>query len=144
MTKETSKQAFQQILESGALGDSQKRVFQAIFELGDATGRELNDKLQSQSAHKRLSELEDMGLIRGIRARVCKVTGNDSTAWEITGSMPRAVTPVVNDTPTKAQIGAAVNQLRSLIAMYKAQGNMDYAVPEELYRVALWLKRKSR
>lgn len=142
MVKETSKQAFQQILESGALGDSQKKVFQAIFELGDATGRELNDALKSQSAHKRLSELEDMGLIRGIRARVCKVTGNDSTAWEITGSMPRKVTPVVNPTPSKKEFEVAVEKIRGLIAYYKRQ-NPSWVAPEELVKVGVWLKRKA-
>ena len=143
MTQATSRQAFLDILNSGALGASQKKVFETIFEAGAATGRELNDKLKSQSAHKRLSELQDMGLIREKGVRPCAVTGHDAVAWEITGSMPRKVTPVVNDVPTKKEIEEAVEKIRGLTAYYKRQ-NPSWEVPEALIKVGLWLRRRSR
>jgi hypothetical protein len=144
MARETSKQAFQEILESGALGESQKKVFQAIFEAGDATGRELNDRLQSQSAHKRLSELQDMGLIREFKTRPCRVTGHDSIAWEITGSMPKPRTPAHTvDTPTRKEFEEGLDMIRRLIAYYKAR-NPEWTTPESLVKVGTWLKRKTR
>lgn len=45
------------------------------------TGRELNDALQSQSAHKRLSELSERGLVREGPIRECRITGRQSIEW---------------------------------------------------------------
>ena len=143
MARETSKQAFQEILESGALGESQKKVFQAIFELGEATGRELNQHLSSQSAHKRLSELHEMGLIREKKIRECRVTGHDSASWEVTGAMPKPVVKHPSTTPSKADFAVAVEKIRGLIAYYKRQ-NPSWVAPEELIRVGVWLKSKTQ
>ena len=46
-----------------------------------ATGRELNDALNSQSCHKRLSELVDRGLVRESAPRTCEVTKRQSIEW---------------------------------------------------------------
>lgn len=56
-------------------------VFFALCEHGSMTGRELNAHLQSQSAHKRLSELSDMGLVQKGESRRCRVTGRKSAVW---------------------------------------------------------------
>ena len=46
------------------------------------TGRELNQHLISHSAHKRLSELSDCGLVKQAGTRKCGVTKRKAVIWK--------------------------------------------------------------
>lgn len=116
MTKPTSVAAYQDIMDSRLLGDMQRRVVSALAREGSLTGRELNDALDSVSAHKRLSELKEMGVIKVRSLRKCRITGREVEAWELTGSMPKKLAdsaPSVSR-PTKEQLRKCLPALRRM------------------------------
>ena len=105
--RETSLEAWR-ILRSTLpkLSDSRMRVYMALIDMGDnrtgfitprktspsqpgymsqsrygSTGREVNAHLNSQSAHKRLSELCDRGLVIDGPVRICSISKMKSLTW---------------------------------------------------------------
>lgn len=45
------------------------------------TGREVDELLATTDGHKRLSELQDLGLAKVLRVRPCSITGRNAKAW---------------------------------------------------------------
>ena len=81
---ETSREAYRDLKASGALGEAQRAVVNALREHGPMTGAELDRALGSASAHKRTSELARKGHIRCVGRKVCTVTGRSVDAWAVT------------------------------------------------------------
>ena len=127
--KWSSYEAYQAILEE--LPGSRQRVFRHLFRHGPSTGRELNEAMGSQSAHKRLSELERQGLIIDSGTRQCRVSGHDSHAWAVIGdgplldviaaggvsSLPKAAQP------TRRELQDEIERLRREVSSLKG-GNL--------------------
>lgn len=115
--KNTSIEAYWEILDDATLGQMQREAATEIARYGTLTGRELDDALKSVSAHKRLSELEEMGVIEVKELRACKITGREVEAWGMTGKKPVRVvgkkTAAVSR-PTKAQLARCLPSLRGL------------------------------
>jgi hypothetical protein len=89
----TSAICLKQIKDEGLLGAMQLRVFEALLDRGPMTGRELDAFLSSDSrghAHKRLPELERLGLVRVLPARQCVISGRLSVAWQAVDALPSA------------------------------------------------------
>ena len=85
----TSREAFDFILATGILPKQRAMVYKAVFAFGPITGRELNRDLAGPSYHKRLSELERLGVIREDGVKKCGVTGRNAVAWIIEDSPPQ-------------------------------------------------------
>ena len=116
--KWSSYEAYQSVLND--LPGARQKVFRHLFRNGPCTGRELNDAMGSQSAHKRLSELERQGLIFDAGTRTCRISGHESHEWSVIGegplleviaaggvsSLPRAVKP------TRGQLEAEIAHLK--------------------------------
>ena len=112
----------------GELPEARRCVFRQLMKHGGHTGRELNEVMGSQSAHKRLSELERQGLVEDAGTRECRVTGHIAHVWAIVGedrildsvsedgivSLPRATAP------TRAELLAEIDQLRLQVARMEA------------------------
>ena len=145
MTQPTSAQTYYSLLQSGELGESQRKVLKALIDWGAMTGSEVNEALGTSSGHKRLSELTRMGLVREGTPRVCKVTGREAIAWELTGrtAAQKAVPSSQDATPSRPQFEAAVKEIRALIQHRKLY-DTEYAVPNDLFIVGVWLKKKAR
>ena len=63
------------------LSKMREKVLLCVLNNGPCTGRQINKILNSQSAHKRLSELERLGLIEPGGCGKCPITGQESTLW---------------------------------------------------------------
>ena len=70
------------VKKTGELSRKRRDVYEALLSHGDMTGRELNEYLKSQSAHKRISELYKLGFIVPVAERECRVTGRHVVAWK--------------------------------------------------------------
>ena len=93
----TSLAAYRELCSSGKLGSMQLKVYRELWLRGAMTGRELNDELETPNAHKRLSELERMGMVEmSEEPRRCAVTGRNAIAWRAT----TRTTPKPLDTAT--------------------------------------------
>lgn len=137
--KTMSIEAYWSILEDGTLGQMQREAATEIARHETLTGRELNDVLKSVSAHKRLSELEEMGVIYVKEVRPCRITGREVEAWAMTGKKAekhpakKSATP---GRPTKAQLLKCLPSLRKLyLTMVAAK---DPAA-EDIKRLGQWI-----
>lgn len=89
----TSIKAYNHIRDEGLLGAKQQKVYACLFWTGPLTGRELNKELSlfdqsSAGYHKRLSELETMGVVREVGKRECNITGREVILWDVTDRIP--------------------------------------------------------
>lgn len=90
----TSIQAYQQIRDSGLLSEMRWKVYDYLFNNGPLTANELTKGLlgaypkANPSWHKRLSELERCGVAATMGTRVCSVSGNNCTLWDVTAALP--------------------------------------------------------
>lgn len=143
MTQPTSALTYYNILLSGELGDRQRTVLKLLIDSGPLTGSEVNEALNSHSGHKRLSELEKMGVIRAGPSRVCKVTQREAIQWEVTGRMPTPIPKGQDSTPSRKTLMDAVKEMRALVQFRKLQ-DPQYQPPAHLVETATWLKRKAK
>lgn len=104
----------------------------------EATGAELNQILGSSSAHKRLSELEAMGLIEQRPSRECSITGQKVTVWAaIDGAVPRPIEKT--KTPTRAEMREGFEHFCELAKFARRRG---FEFSPELIRFSKELRRK--
>lgn len=135
--KTMSIEAYWEILEDGTLGMMQRQAATEIARHESLTGRELDDVLKSMSAHKRLSELEDMGVIYVKEVRPCRITGRDVEAWAMTGKKAVKVANVkaaVVPKPTKTTLRRCLPALRRLYLDMMTSHKPDADAIEELGR----------
>lgn len=92
--RRTSSQAHESVLGDGTIGKLQKAVYDHVYKNGPLTANELNVALAKPGEkvpgyHKRLSELERIGVVTRTGARDCKVTGREAVTWDVTDSLPK-------------------------------------------------------
>jgi hypothetical protein len=137
--KSMSIEAYWDIIEDGTLGQMQREAATEIARHESLTGRELDDVLKSMSAHKRLSELEAMGVIRVKEVRACRITGREVEAWEMTGKKaekPLGKKSTVAGRPTKAQLQRCLPSLRGL---YLSLVSAKDPVASDIKQLGLWI-----
>jgi len=79
---ETSRLAEKHMVESGSLGEQRKRVLAYVRMYPGDTAREYDlSNLTSGAFHRRLVELERMGLVRRGGPRKCSVGGRMAHTW---------------------------------------------------------------
>jgi len=91
--RRTSQEAYEEIKRTGRLGAMQFQVYEFLFRKGPSTAGEVNAGLAFQgqvsaSFHKRLSELERMGVVDREDVRPCRVTGRNAITWKTTNRLP--------------------------------------------------------
>lgn len=91
--KETSLTCYRQVVAEGLLSRVRLLVWEELARRGPVTGRELDAALAQPgetrtSYHKRLSELQRVGLARVVGTRACRVTGREAEAWEAVDAIP--------------------------------------------------------
>lgn len=117
-----------------------ERVFE-LLRHQSMTGSELNQHLGSSSAHKRLSELVDAGLIRQAEERTCAITSQHVSSWEaIPEDEQTAKSANKPSKPSKATMQKAFDQFVDLVVL--AQSDLGYKCPTELVQLGAELRRK--
>jgi len=137
--RDTSIDAFHEMEE--VLSLMRLEAYNMLHDHGPLTGREMNARADNPSFHKRLSELEDMGVIYTPGKRVCTVTGLLVHEWLVTSGSPKKLIKQAPPRPKAEQILVAVNFMRWLyvLASYRKK-----AVPDEFVVVVRWLRWLSR
>ena len=98
--RETSIDAWRDIQSNGVLGVEQLKAYGCLYRYGPQTGRELDDKL-GPDMHKRLSELERLGVVACKGKRKCAITGRIVFEWALTGELPVKPPPAVKTKRSK-------------------------------------------
>jgi len=104
-----------------SLPETRALVFRHLIERGGHTGRELNESLSSQSAHKRLSELAREGLIVEQGHRPCRVSGRRSVVWGPGPVGAMSVDRPQARTVTREEMSGEIQRLRAEVAGLKAE-----------------------
>lgn len=95
--RETSEYAYLQIKEEGLLSKMRLQVYEYLYFNGPATGTEINLDMRGiegrDNYHKRLSELRDLGVVKEVGKRKCRVTGRQAIEWDVTNELPEKSKP---------------------------------------------------
>lgn len=137
--KNTSIDAHWEILDNSLLGQMQREAATELARYGTLTGRELNDALKSVSAHKRLSELQEMGVAEVKEIRACKITGREVEAWGLTGKKPTKVVgkkAVAHPRPSKEQLSRC---LPGLLGLYFVMMKRNDPATADIKQLARWI-----
>lgn len=110
--RDTSVAVYVRIRDEGLLSRARWDVYDALYRHGPLTGSELNSHLRSKSAHKRVSELVERGLVREVGVRRCTVTLENVLAWDVTSRLPVEPTKSPSQ-PSKRQLRVAVEAMRA-------------------------------
>lgn len=141
--RQTSIDVYTKIKSEGLLSRMRWLAYEALYLNGPLTGKELDQLLGTDSAHKRLSELKTLGVIddSGERIRACRISGENVIEWDVTTNLPikgESAPKGTGDRPTDSDIDKAVADLRELWQLGQAAG---LAPSPSLVNVARWLAR---
>lgn len=122
--RETSKEAYKQLVESGELRGKQAQILELVVKHGAGTAAEIlqgspHDRNRNL-ARARFTELQARGLIIEVGVRDCKVTGRQALVWEYSG---RAKPFAVKKGATRAQArrAAILNVLKNADPMWSIE-----------------------
>ena len=87
MTRATSRKAYEELKQSNYLTKKQREVMEAIVIWGPITQSQLDAKIPH--AHKRVAELEAMGLVRSTGTVTDPLTHKSVYRYEATGDSPK-------------------------------------------------------
>jgi hypothetical protein len=90
MIRETSKDAYRDLVDRGVLPHRRREVYRWIYLEGPCTAAMLEHGLGGSSAHKRLSELRDLGYIKEVDKAKCPRTGQRVIWWDVTAKRPKS------------------------------------------------------
>jgi hypothetical protein len=87
-TRETSREAFEQLVASGAIKGHQAKILQAVIGGPDRTSGEVCAALGLDNVNAwraRFTELQERGIIAESGQRTCKQSGRRGVTWRFTG-----------------------------------------------------------
>lgn len=95
MIRQTSIDAYNEIVSNGLLGERQFSVYKMLFEFGPLTSYELTRKFKENNwlselggIHQRLSELERKNVVKLVGKKVNQETGKNNILWDVTDRLP--------------------------------------------------------
>jgi hypothetical protein len=98
-----------EITDRKLLGPVALETYRTLWHIGPATAGEIS-KAFRPGVHKRLPELERMGVIRRIGRRRCDASGKSADLWDVTDQLPREPTKSLTKTHLLLSVGQTVEQ----------------------------------
>ena len=89
MVRETSLRAYEEIRDSGILSQRQVQAYEVFYKHGPLTGNELSDKMGIPGQWKLCSIMKKRGVLKEVGLKVCRITGREVIAWDVTDNLPR-------------------------------------------------------
>lgn len=117
VVRDTSLQAYRDIIDSGRIGEVQKMVYEGLYKFGPCTSSELYEHMstgqnvQHSNIRARLGELRDMGAVKEGNKRKCAVTSKTVLTWDVTMQIPSKQCKKLSK---KEKIDKVLDKLRSL------------------------------
>jgi hypothetical protein len=111
--RDTSVQAFYNAVEAGIIRTRREQAYAALRAIGIATANEVFEYLKEQrhlglrydsNTRARFTELRDMGVIREVGSRPCRITQQTCITWEVVPSSEYIGPAVVHRCATCGQI----------------------------------------
>lgn len=139
MIRQTSIQAYREIEAKGLLSKVRWLVYSHLYTHGPLTGSELNSQMGGVGYHKRLSELERLGVATTVGRKTCSVTGMECELWDVTANLPTGSITSSSTKPTRAQFVDAIQELRTVHAEMQKLGK---PFSQNLANVLGWIRDK--
>jgi hypothetical protein len=134
-TRQTSIDAYRNLVEGGVLAEKNSVVYRHLFHNGATTQKKterfFNDR--TYTLRPRFAQLEKMGLIECVGEELCEETGKKNMLWDVTNRVHPLETQPASDTK-KNRVINALNALRQL---YR---NKNKATDDEWKNVADLIK----
>lgn len=137
--RQTSIDAYRKIEANQLLSRVRWKVYAHLFGAGPLTGSELNHELGGSGYHKRLSELEQLGVVYLAGKRMCNITGMECETWDVTANLPSGSVTSTSSRPTKKEFADALAELRKVHFDQQAAGKPFSA---NLANVLGWVRDK--
>lgn len=84
-SRKTSREAYEQLKESGKLSRLRWIIYDYLFHHGPATAQECFKALKLETNQSgRFTELRDLGVVEEVGRTTCRVTGREVIAWDVT------------------------------------------------------------
>lgn len=130
MARKTSIVAYNTIKNNGVLKSMRLKVYEMLYAHGPLTGRELDQMMARAgetrtSYHKRLSELQAMGVVETTSVRACRVSQQMAVQWDVTDQLPVPL-------PKRKTSRDRVKTLESVLKALKAVAEKNGSLPASL------------
>lgn len=123
MVRQTSIDAYNTIKANGLLKKRKWQIYSVLYDIGPATGGEVFKEMKERysttiptnsNTTTRLGELRDNGTVMELGNRVCSVSNQAVTLWDVTDGLPKKL----GKKKTKDQI---IKELQAEIVELKAK-----------------------
>ena len=114
-TRQTSMDAYINLIESGVLAEKNKIVYKHLFH-GGATTQKNTERLFNDTTYTlrpRFSQLEKMGLIKAVGYEACIETGKKNMLWDVTDRIHPLDLKLTTNTK-KNRVDKALSSFREL------------------------------
>lgn len=142
--RQTSIEAYREIEAKGLLSRMRWKVYAHLYAHGPMTSGELTVQLRGKnephpSYHRRLHELEQLGVAKRDGARACSITGYEAEIWDVTPCLPTGKVTHYTDRPTPGEFIEALSELRAVYTEMKKAGK---PFSTNLIKVLEWIRNK--
>tara|TARA_R110000764_G_scaffold12121_6_gene35865 strand:- start:1891 stop:2313 length:423 start_codon:yes stop_codon:yes gene_type:complete len=94
-TRQTSIDCYNEIKANGLLSKRRLQAYQCMLNLSPCTAGELekefNEKYGLRGVWKLLSQLRDMGVVKEVGERDCRITKRNVIEWDLTDNLPKNI-----------------------------------------------------
>lgn len=114
----TSIAAYHAIESNGLLNQKQWLVYRELFHHGPLSGYELDERLKTADAHKRVSELVDAKVVIDVGKKTNLATGMPNLIFDVTDHVPEVKVRRIRRVkrPTRSAIRKTTQEIRRLFA----------------------------
>jgi len=140
MIRQTSIQAYREIEARGLLSKVRWLVYAHLYTHGPLTGSELNTQMGGVGYHKRLSELERLGVATTVGRKTCSITRRECELWDVTAYLPTGSIPSSSTKPSRQEFGQAMAELRIVHAEMMQRLGKPFS--QNLVNVLGWVRDK--
>lgn len=146
MSRSSGIRVLGKITKQKLLSPARLRVFADLVHHGPSTAGEITKRLSTvrtanPSFHRRLSELEFLGVVERKRRTLCPVSGRSADLWEITGKLPcSSIVPRAPKGILKESMFLGLAEIYFLIHRYR-RIEPNYNAPKHLNDLCFWISR---
>lgn len=108
--RDTSKEAYEYIVDNGILSRKSLEVYEALYHKGEMTSSETLSVLlrtgknycrENPNVHSILCHLRNLDLVEEKGTKICSITGRNVILWKVTGRYPKRIKVCIDDEITK-------------------------------------------
>lgn len=118
MARETSREAYHKVMESGLVGRRQKQVYVILYDHGPLPGSQVANRFydeygktaRSETVRNRITELRDKGVVREVGYVIDTTTNMRVILWDVTDNGPVRPTKKISRTREIIMLRAALKR----------------------------------